>query len=114
MGNQHITKAWKRGFDLPVAMILASDVSSWLAGQNNLKPNSYNEISRQFKNIFELALNDRVISGSPYAGITNRHKRVTKDRIPFRARSNLKELWRPSATSDLRITRRKAQIWQLS
>jgi hypothetical protein len=39
-------------------------VSSWLARQNNLKPNSYNELSRQLKNIFELALNDRVISVS--------------------------------------------------
>ncbi len=79
-----LRKSWKRGFDIPVATILASDVSSWLARQNNLKPNSYNELSRQLKNIFELALNDRVISRSPYAGVTNKRKRVTKepDAIP--------------------------------
>ena len=74
-----LRKSWKRGVDVPVATILASDASSWLARQSNLKPNSYNELSRQLKNIFELALNDRVISVSPYAGITNRRKRVTKD-----------------------------------
>jgi hypothetical protein len=28
-----------------VTTILASDVCSWLARQNNLKPNSYNELS---------------------------------------------------------------------
>jgi hypothetical protein len=71
-----LRKSWTRGFDVPVATILASDVSSWLARQNNLKPNTYNELSRQLKNIFELALNDRVISVSPYAGITNKRKRV--------------------------------------
>jgi hypothetical protein len=59
-------------------------VSSWLARQNNLKPNSYNELSRQIKNIFDLALNDRVISRSPYAGATNKRKRVARepDAIP--------------------------------
>jgi integrase len=78
-----LRKSWKRGFDIPVATILASDASSWLARQNNLKPSSYNELSRQLKNIFELALNDRVISGSPYAGITNKRKRVTKEPDPI-------------------------------
>ena len=78
-----LRKSWKRGFDVPVATILASDASSWLARQSNLKPNSYNELSRQLKNIFELALNDRVISVSPYAGITNRRKRVTKEPDPI-------------------------------
>jgi integrase len=78
-----LRKSWKRGFDVPVATILASDVSSWLARQNNFKPNSYNELSRQLKNIFELALNDRVISVSPYAGITNKRKRVNKEPDPI-------------------------------
>jgi integrase len=79
-----LRRSWKRGFDIPVATILASDVSSWLARQNNLKPNSYNELSRQLKNIFDLALNDRVISRSPYAGATNKRKRVARepDAIP--------------------------------
>ena len=79
-----LRRSWKRGFDIPVATILASEVSSWLARQNNLKPNSYNELSRQLKNIFDLALNDRVISRSPYAGATNKRKRVARepDAIP--------------------------------
>ena len=59
-------------------------MSSWLARQNHLKPNSDNELSRQLKNIFELALNDRVISRSPYASATNKRKRVARepDAIP--------------------------------
>ena len=79
-----LRKSWKRGFDISVATILASDVSSWLARQNSLKPNSYNELSRHLKNIFELALNDRVISRSPYFGVTNKRKRFTRqpDAIP--------------------------------
>jgi hypothetical protein len=74
-----LRKSWKQGFDIPVATILASDASSWLAQQKNLKPNSYNELSRQLKNIFKLALNDRVISRSPYDGVTNKRKRVAKE-----------------------------------
>ena len=81
-----LRKSWKRGFDIPVATILASDVSSWLARQNNLKPNSYNELSRQLKNIFELALNDRAISGLLTPGITNKRKRVTKEPDPIPSR----------------------------
>jgi hypothetical protein len=79
-----LRKSWKRGFDIPVATILTSEVSSWLAQQNTLKPNSYNELSRQLKNIFELASIDRVISRSPYAGATNKRKRVARepDAIP--------------------------------
>ena len=79
-----LRKSWKRGFDISVATILASDVSSWLARQNSLKPNSYNELSRHLKNIFELALNDRVISRSPYFGVTDKRKRFTRqpDAIP--------------------------------
>ena len=74
-----LRKSWKQGFDIPVATILASDASSWLAQQKNLKPNSYNELSRQLKNIFELALNDRVISRSPCDGVTNKRERIARD-----------------------------------
>lgn len=72
-------KTWKRGLDVPVAAILTSDVSTWLAQQNNLRPNSYNELSRQLKNIFELALHDQIVLKSPYEGVTNKRKRVTKE-----------------------------------
>ena len=37
-----------------------------------------------------------------------------RNRMRFRARSNLKKSWRPSAINGLRITRRTAQIWQPS
>jgi hypothetical protein len=53
-------------FQVPVREILTSDLGSWLTQQNRLKPNSYNEISRQLKNIFNLAVNDQVIVRSPY------------------------------------------------
>jgi integrase len=79
-----LRKSWKRGFEISVTAILASDLSMWLAQQTDLKPNSFNELSRQLKNIFELALHDQIVPKSPYKGVTNKRKRVTKkpDAIP--------------------------------
>ncbi|MGB8353818.1 MAG: site-specific integrase [Chthoniobacteraceae bacterium] len=79
-----LKNTWRGGANTPLRTIKTSDVGTWLAGLKDLKPNSFNELSRQLKNIFQLGVNDGFIQKSPYVGLLNTRKRVNKepDQIP--------------------------------
>jgi integrase len=70
--------SWRGGLDVPVSQIQSSQVAAWLAAQTGLKPATYNEISRQLKNIFGLAVHDNVISTSPYDGVLRKRRRTVR------------------------------------
>lgn len=77
-----LKKSWQGGLDVNVADIKTSDAGAWLAMQTDLKPASFNEISRQLKNIFELAVHDEVIAKSPLAGLLKKQKRKRIQKAP--------------------------------
>ena len=76
-----IKASWKLDFNAPISTVKTSDVSAFLAAQTDLKAASFNELSRQIKNTFQLAVDDKVISTNPYTAIPakQRRKRVSKE-----------------------------------
>jgi integrase len=77
---EKLKATWPGGLDISVETIKTSDVGSWMAKQLiGLRPASFNEVSRQLKNIFELAVNDGIIPTSPYAGVARKRRKVNRE-----------------------------------
>lgn len=67
---------WPHGLDFQVRNIRPSDLEEWLALQERrLRNSSYNRVAGVLKQLFELAVRDRIIAVSPFAQVTTRWKR---------------------------------------
>ena len=73
-----LKRTWILGFDVSVSDVKTSDLSAWFAKLHELKPASFNEISRQIKNVFALAVHDEIIAKSPYDGVQTKRKKVRR------------------------------------
>jgi len=70
---------WKHGLDIRVSKIRPSMIDEWLATEEQrLKNSSYNRYSSFVKQIFDLAVNDRIISESPHARLQKGWKKPQK------------------------------------
>ena len=74
-----LNRTWTIGLNVPVSEVKTSDLAAWFAKLNGLKASSFNEISRQIKNIFALAVNDGIIAKSPYDGVPTKRKKVNRN-----------------------------------
>jgi integrase len=70
---------WPHGERIDVADIKPSQLNDWLAlHESRLKNTSYNEYARFLKNLFEIAVHDRVIARSPFEGVKTKWKKPQK------------------------------------
>jgi hypothetical protein len=70
---------WKHGFDILVADIRPSHLNEWLAQhEGRLKNTTYNRYAGLLKQLFEIAVNDRIISVSPFTGVNTPWKKPQK------------------------------------
>jgi integrase len=80
-----LKKHWKHGLDIRVSRIRPSMLDEWLATvEPTLKNSSYNRYTLLVKQLFELALGDKIISESPYPQLRKSWKRPQKPlrRVP--------------------------------
>lgn len=77
--NRAITKefeGWWRGQDPQVRSIRPSHIEEWLAiHERRLKNTSYNRYAGVLKQVFELAVRDKVIAESPFERVSKRWKK---------------------------------------
>lgn len=72
-------QGWSYGMDIKVADIRPSMIDEWLAKQEpNLKNSSYNRVTVVLKQLFDIAVNDRIIAESPFYRIQRKRKRAEK------------------------------------
>jgi integrase len=73
---------WHRGLDVRVTDIRASDLSTFLGKLSYLKPLSFNTLGEYIRQLFALAVADKIIDESPFAAATNKRKKVRKEPRP--------------------------------
>lgn len=72
---------WAYGLGIQVSRIRPSMIDEWLAKQEpKLKNSSYNRVALLLKQLFDLAVNDRIIAESPFYRIQSGWKRPEKPR----------------------------------
>jgi integrase len=70
---------WKNGLDIRVSSIRPSQLDEWLAtNENRLKHSSYNRYCGLLKELFEIAVSDRMVVESPFEKVKTRWKRPQK------------------------------------
>ncbi len=70
---------WAHGTDIQVSRIRPSMIDEWLAKQEpNLKNSSYDRVTLLLKQLFDLAVNDRIIAESPFYRLQKSWKRPEK------------------------------------
>jgi integrase len=74
--------AWHRGLDVRVTDIRASDLSTFLGKLSYLKPLSFNTLGEYIRQLFALAVADKIISESPFMAAPNKRKKVRKEPRP--------------------------------
>jgi len=79
--NAH-PSVWHRGLDVRVTDIRASDMSTFLGKLSYLKPLSFNTLGEYIRQLFALAVADKIISESPFMAATNKRKKVQKEPRP--------------------------------
>ena len=73
---------WKHGLDFQVRNVRPSHLEEWLAiHERRLRNTSYNRYAGVVKQMFEIAVKDRIIAESPFLGVTTRWK---KPQTPLR------------------------------
>jgi hypothetical protein len=78
-------KTWPGGIDIEVRQIRPSHLDEWLAlHEARLKNTSYNRYAGFLKQLFEIAVKDRIIAESPFEQATTRWKRPQEPH-PLRA-----------------------------
>lgn len=80
-----LEREWTHDLDIRVSKIKPSMLDEWLAKlEPNLKNSSYNRMTLFLKQLFELAMNDKVIAESPFEGVKNGWKKPEKPkrRVP--------------------------------
>lgn len=78
-------RGWAHGLDIRVSNIKPSMLDEWLAKlEPNLKNSSYNRVTLFLKQLFDLAVNDRIIAESPFARVQKGWKKPEKPkrRVP--------------------------------
>ena len=78
-------KTWSYGLDIEVRHVRPSQLDEWLAKhERRLKNTSYNRYAGFLKQLFEIAVKDRIIVDSPFKLVTTRWKRPQKPvrRVP--------------------------------
>jgi integrase len=69
-------KTWPGGIDIEVRQIRPSHLDEWLAlHEQRLKNTSYNRYAGFLKQLFEIAVKDRIIAESPFEQVTTRWKK---------------------------------------
>jgi integrase len=69
-------KTWPGGIDIEVRQIRPSHLDEWLAShEQRLKNTSYNRYAGLVKQLFEIAVKDRIIAESPFEQVTTRWKK---------------------------------------
>jgi hypothetical protein len=69
-------KTWPGGIDIEVRQIRPSHLDEWLAlHEARLKNTSYNRYAGLVKQLFEIAVKDRIIAESPFEQVTTRWKK---------------------------------------
>ena len=72
---------WAHGLDIQVSRIRPSMIDEWLAKQEpRLKNSSYDRVALLLKQLFDLAVNDRIIAESPFYRLQKTWKRPEKPR----------------------------------
>jgi integrase len=72
-------KSWPHGIDLRVSEIKPSHLNEWLAQhESRLKNTTYNRYCGFLKQLFEIAVGDRIVADSPVAGIKTKWKKPQK------------------------------------
>jgi integrase len=73
---KHLHETWPFGLDIEVRHIRPSHLDEWLAiHEKRLKNTSYNRYAGCLKQMFDIALNDRIIALSPFASVKTPWKR---------------------------------------
>ncbi len=73
---QKIINTWPGGIDIEVRQVRPSHLDEWLARQEpRLKNTSYNRYAGLLKQLFEIAVKDRIIAESPFEQVTTPWKR---------------------------------------
>ena len=73
---KRLNRTWRLGLDIEVREIRPSHLDEWLALQEaRLKNTSYNRYAGCLKQMFDIAVNDRIIAKSPFANVTTAWKR---------------------------------------
>jgi integrase len=72
-------RPWHRGLDVRVTDIRASDLSAFLGKLSYLKALSFNTLAEYVRQLFALAVADKIIDESPFAAATNKRKKVRKE-----------------------------------
>ncbi len=74
-----IRKTWRHGLDMQVGEIKPSDLNEWLAQhEGRLKNSTYNRYAGFLKQLFQIALTDRLIADSPFDGVRTKWKQPRK------------------------------------
>lgn len=80
---------WPHGMDTQVRNVRPSDLEAWLAKrERKLKNSSYNRVAGVLKQLFELAVKDRIVAESPFARVSTRWK---KPQTPVRCIPTLEQ-----------------------
>lgn len=70
---------WKQGLDIRVSEIKPSHLNEWLAQHEaRIKNTTYNRYATLLKQLFEIAVNDRMISESPFQRAQTKWKKPQK------------------------------------
>jgi integrase len=79
-----IKAEWEHGLDIRVSRVRPSMLDEWLAKQAGLRNSSYDRITLFLRQLFQLAMNDRMIAESPFARVQRGWKRPEKPlrRVP--------------------------------
>jgi integrase len=73
---KHLRETWLFGLDIEVRNIRPSHLDEWLAiHEARLKNTSYNRYAGCLKQMFDIAVNDRIIALSPFASVNTPWKR---------------------------------------
>ncbi len=74
-----LKETWKHGMTKPVSELKPSHLNDWLAQhEGRLKNTSYNRYCGFLKQLFEIAVSDRVIAESPFEEVTTPWKKPQK------------------------------------
>jgi integrase len=72
-------KTWKPGLEIRVSDVKPSQLSEWLGQhEGRLKNTSYNRYAGFLKQVFEIAVTDRMIANSPFDGVKTKWKKPQK------------------------------------
>lgn len=70
---------WKQGLDVRISTIKPSHLDEWLASnEGRIKHSTYNRYCGFLKELFEIAVKDRMINESPFEGVKTRWKKPQK------------------------------------